>query len=54
LKSWPFTGAADHFAIDDFDRHLCATSADAEGVALKPGNDLCQQRASLMFGLITE
>jgi hypothetical protein len=37
LKSWQIRGAADDFAINDLNRHLCTGFADADRVALLTG-----------------
>jgi hypothetical protein len=54
LKSWVFASTAQNFAVNDFNRHLGAAFANADGVALDVGIHLCQEGAGLLFGLVAE
>lgn len=53
-ESWAFAGAAQNFAVDDFNRHLSTTFANANGVALIADVHLRQERPGLLFGLVAE
>jgi hypothetical protein len=52
--SWAFGSAAQNFPVDDFNRHLSAAFANANGVMLGVDIRLRQQGAGLWFCLVAE